>query len=100
MDSHKSIINNKDRIKVETRTLNSMLKAADAPFQIDYLSLDTEGSELEVLQGVDLEKYRFGFITVEHNWVEPKRTQIKQLLESNGYLYLRENKFDDYYTLS
>ncbi len=64
---------------------------------IDYLSLDTEGSELEILKSVDLTKYTFGIIDVEHNYIEPRRTQIRELLESHGYEYIRANKFDDCY---
>ena len=64
---------------------------------LHYLSLDTEGSELEILKSVDLQKYTFGLIDVEHNFIEPRRTEIKKLLTSNGYIYVKENKFDDCY---
>jgi predicted transcriptional regulator len=59
------------------------------------MSLDTEGSEFEILANFDFEKYRFGLIDVEHNYVEPRRTQIKNLLLSKGYIYKGENKWDD-----
>jgi len=64
---------------------------------LHYLSLDTEGSELEILKSVDFQKYIFGLIDVEHNYVEPRRSQIKNLLTSNGYIYIRENRWDDCY---
>ena len=47
------------------RTLNSLLLDADAPKLIDFLSLDVEGAELEVLKGVDHHAYRFKFLLVE-----------------------------------
>lgn len=47
------------------RTLNDLLVTAGAPKSIDFLSLDVEGAELEVLQGVDHGVFRFKFILVE-----------------------------------
>ena len=61
------------------------------------MSLDTEGSELEILQNFDFEKYTFGLIDVEHNYVEPRRTKIMSLLLSKGYIYKGENEWDDMY---
>ncbi len=88
---------NKTQIIVKTISFNDLLEKYKAPLFIDYLSLDTEGSELEILQSVNLQKYTFGLIDVEHNYVEPRRTYIRQLLISNGYDYVRQNKFDDCY---
>lgn len=47
------------------RTLNSILLEANAPPRIDFLSLDVEGSEIEVLKGVDHEAFRFRYMLVE-----------------------------------
>ena len=84
-------------INVKTITLTDLLKEAKAPAFIDYLSLDTEGSEFEILKAHDFSKYKFGLIDVEHNYIEPTRTNIKRLLTSNGYSYKGENRFDDCY---
>jgi FkbM family methyltransferase len=86
-------------IEVESITLNDILNDANAPNFIEYMSLDTEGTELEILKSVDHNKYKFGIIHVEHNYVEPIRSQIRELLESNNYLYVRECYFDDVYQL-
>lgn len=70
-----------------------------APAEIDYLSIDTEGSELAILRSVDFGRWRFNVITVEHNWVEADRKEIHALLSSHGYLpVLTElSRFDDWY---
>lgn len=86
---------NKTTITVETITLNDLLMQNNAPKWIDYLSLDTEGSELEILMSVDHSVYAFGLIDVEHNFVEPKRTNLRNFLISHDYIYLGENNFDD-----
>jgi FkbM family methyltransferase len=88
---------NRTIINVETITLQDILDENKAPTFIDYISLDTEGTELEILKSVDLNKYTFGLIDVEHNYLEPKRTQIKEYLTSNGYSFKGENHWDDQY---
>jgi FkbM family methyltransferase len=98
LDVHKEYVNrDKKQIVVKTLTLTDLLDKAKAPSFIDYLSLDTEGSEFEILRATDFSRYTFGLIDVEHNFVEPRRTEIRNLLLSHGYVYLRENQFDDSY---
>ena len=74
---------------VETISLLDLLKTHDAPTFIDYLSIDTEGSEYDILQAFDFDAYRFGVITVEHNYTGA-RDRIHDLLSSAGY----RRKFD------
>ena len=50
---------------VNTKTLNDIFNEVQAPKLIDFLSLDVEGSELEVLNGIDFTIYNFKFILVE-----------------------------------
>jgi FkbM family methyltransferase len=98
IDHHKHTVDaNKTQIIVTTISFNDLLEKSNAPTFIDYLSLDTEGSEFEILKSVDLQKYTFGLIDVEHNYAQPRRTQIRDLLTSNGYEYIRENRMDDCY---
>ena len=87
----------KTTISVFTISLLDLLDRTNAPLFIDYMSIDTEGSEYEILRTFDFKKYTFGLIDVEHNYVEPRRTDIRNLLVSNGYLYKGENKWDDMY---
>lgn len=87
-------------IQVMTKTLTQILDNANAPSFIEFLSLDTEGSEYEILRTHDFDKYKFGYICVEHNDVLQNRIMIRQLLESKGYLHYRENRVDDDYILA
>tara|TARA_Y100000310_G_C20509840_1_gene728268 strand:+ start:165 stop:782 length:618 start_codon:yes stop_codon:yes gene_type:complete len=96
IDYHKSTLKN-PKITIKTKTLTAILDECRAPRFIEYLSLDTEGSELEVLRGINFSKYTFGVITIEHNWIEPRRTEMRDLLLSNGYIFSRESRHDDYY---
>ena len=98
IDRHKKRVDiNKSTIQVKTISLVDLLDNNNAPKFIEYLSLDTEGSEYEILKTFNFDKYIFGLIDVEHNSMEPRRTQIKELLLSNGYIYLGPNSFDDMY---
>jgi len=98
IDYHKEKVdNNKRQINVETILLNDLLEESNSPLFIDYLSLDTEGSELEILKSINFSKYIFGIIDVEHNYVEPRRTDIYNLLLEHGYKYKGENEWDDSY---
>jgi FkbM family methyltransferase len=98
IDCHKfSVDANKETIEVQTISLFDVLNNANAPSFIEYMSLDTEGSEFEILKNFDFEKYTFGLIDIEHNYCEPRRTEIKNLLLSKGYFYKGENQWDDMY---
>jgi FkbM family methyltransferase len=88
---------NKTSIQVQTLSLLDILDKANAPLFIEYMSIDTEGSELEILKNFDFGKYTFGLIDVEHNHIEPRRTEIRNLLLSNGYIYKGPNHWDDMY---
>lgn len=74
------------------RPLNSLLQDAGAPRQIDFLSLDVEGAELEVLKGVDHEAFRFKFILVECR----DFTRLNAYLDSKGYRFVEKLSSQDY----
>jgi FkbM family methyltransferase len=83
---------------VETISLNDLLDHYDAPVQIDYLSLDTEGSEFEILNSFNFDKYQVKVITVEHNY-SVNREKIFKLLTGKGFKRIFESisAFDDWY---
>jgi FkbM family methyltransferase len=96
IDKHHHVKNSK-QTKKTTDTLNNILIKYNAPRYIDYVSLDTEGSELEILKGIDFNKYKIGIMNIEHNFVEPRRTNIRKFLENNGYKFYKEKDVDDFY---
>ena len=85
--------------EVMSISLTDLLKKHGAPKQIDYLSLDTEGSEFEILKDFNFSEYSFRTITCEHNHTE-NREKIHKLLTMHGYQRRYENisDFDDWYT--
>ena len=83
---------------VVTVSLNDMLNDHDAPTHFDFLSIDTEGSEFDILQNFDLARYMPKVITVEHNYT-PRRRDIHALLVAAGYrrVLTEVSLFDDWY---
>jgi FkbM family methyltransferase len=84
--------------EVETVTLIDLLLSYNAPSHIDFLSIDTEGSEYEILKAFDFSQYSFGLICVEHAFTE-KREKISRLLMKNGYSQVLPefSAWDDWY---
>lgn len=79
----------------ECITFTKLLDDNNAPNIIDFLSLDTEGSELKILQSLDHDKYTIKYLTVEHNNIDQYQKQIQDFLKSKGYEYLETNQWDD-----
>jgi FkbM family methyltransferase len=86
-----------DVLTMTTISLNDLLVKLGAPRAIDYLSIDTEGSEYEILSTFPFSEWQVRLITVEHNY-SSNREPIRQLLEGFGYRRT-EREFDDFYEM-
>jgi FkbM family methyltransferase len=73
-------------------TLNKVLDQSNAPKTIDFLSLDVEGAEIEVLKGVNHDKYRFKHLLVECRNIE----KLQAYLETKGYELLEAMSGHDF----
>jgi FkbM family methyltransferase len=84
--------------QVETVSLADLLQKHDAPTYIDFISIDTEGSELSILGSFDFSRFKFGLICIEHNYTA-LRADIYSLLRQNGYvrIFSEISGFDDWY---
>lgn len=77
-----------------TYKLDTILDKFNAPRIIDYLSLDVEGNEYEILRTFNFDKYKFRCMTVEHNSPhigDTLQKKIRELLTTNGYRYIKGN---------
>ena len=73
-------------IKVTQKTigLNDLLANHQAPRTIDFISIDTEGSEPDILAGFDFDAYDVRLFAIEHNFT-PAQQQIDRLMDARGY---------------
>lgn len=83
---------------VETVSLNDLLSDHNAPEVIDFASIDTEGSEFDILEAFDFDRWSFNVMAIEHNHAS-QRKDIHALLTSKGYSRVLEeiSRFDDWY---
>jgi hypothetical protein len=51
----------------KTISLNDLLEKYNSPKKIDYISLDTEGSELKILKAFNFLKWDVEIFSIEHN---------------------------------
>ena len=102
VDSDRHALNRKQGINylVETISLFDLLSEHKCPEMIDYLSIDTEGSEYEIMKNFPFQKFKFKVITVEHNFTESRR-KINDLMRDNGYKQVlkKVSYMDDWYVL-
>jgi hypothetical protein len=92
----------KDKIQLKTHLLQDILEEHNAPNYIDFLSLDVDGAEYEILKSFSFDRYNIELICVEHNSLydgTDKKNLIKSLLIENNYDLIKETIHDDFYML-
>jgi FkbM family methyltransferase len=89
-----------EEIQVKTKIFKEVIEKENIKV-IDYLSLDVEGHELNVLKGIDFDKVRINVLTIENN--SPKSVlygddNIRKIMFKNNYkLWGRMMGLDDIY---
>lgn len=87
-------------ILVPVRTLDDILAEAQAPTPIDFLSIDVEGHELEVLRGFDVTRWRPRLILLEdhvgdlgkHRYLKRAGYRIIRRYDNNGWYVPADNE--------
>lgn len=88
-------------ISVKTLPINHILEIHSL-FRIDFLSLDIEGGELDVLKAIDFDRFFIDVVSVENNWEDPwfqeaKNSTIRKYMESANYQYITRLGVDEIY---
>jgi hypothetical protein len=97
LDRYKDALKGSKTVELTTVTLGNILQRANAPSFIHFMSLDIEGAELEALRGFPFDRYKLGAMAIEHNYEEPKRSEIQEFLKGKGYLRAHTWLQDDFY---
>src|SRR5262249_18007240 len=81
-------------IELPARTHDAVLLEACAPRQLDFLSIDVEGHELEVLSGFDLARWRPRLVLLEDHVGNLKKHRF---LRAAGYRLIRHFENNGWY---
>ena len=84
---------NSSKVVVNTRTAHDILGEHKVE-KVDYLSIDTEGSDFLILKSIDLKQLNVKCISIENNY---GNSDIKKYLEDQGYRFSRRFRNDDVY---
>lgn len=76
-------------VTVPATTLNRVLESYGDSLRIDFISIDVEGNELEVLNGFDLKQYKPEIILVEANTAADEEKLDSYLINQQGYYKAR-----------
>lgn len=96
MDSHMHMINSIKKTKVRVRTLDTIIQESELCSKecIDFVSIDTENTELDVLKGFDLNRWKPKLMLIENNFNEP---YIEEYLKFFGYSKVKRYEVNDFY---
>lgn len=91
-------VENNQQYPVSTVSLADLLLEHNAPVNIDFLSIDTEGTEWEIIRKFDFSTYEIRVVCIEHNY-GPNRQLVFEKMINAGYRrkYKFLSRFDDWY---
>jgi FkbM family methyltransferase len=81
-------------LMVPVRTLDDILEEADAPTPVDFLSIDVEGHEVEVLRGFDFVQWLPRLILLEDH---VRNLKAHRFLRRAGYRLIRRAGLNGWY---
>jgi|TARA_R110000772_G_scaffold212208_4_gene322780 FkbM family methyltransferase len=82
LDTSKILKDNLEIYEVPLTTFNTMLTSLGIT-TIDYLKIDTEGMDFDILKSIDYTKYNINIIRMEHTYCDDKL--VIDFLNHNGY---------------
>ena len=83
-DEHAQARRENTVIDVETVSLNDLLSDHGAPRCIDYIAVDTEGTEYKIMNEFDFDRWTVDFFSIEHNHTEQEHA-LDSLMTACGY---------------
>ncbi len=94
MESHSPYNPTKEIISVKSRRLDWCIENYFNHETIDFISIDTEGNELDVLKSFDVSKYNIKLLVIENNFNED---DIEDYLLGFGWIKDQRVEVNDFY---
>lgn len=89
----KSFFKNKKIFTIQSKTIQEIFDIGKIKGEIDFVNIDAEGLDFEILLQMNLSKYKVKLLSIETHNVDGSKTEnfesIKNLLEKNGYLIFK-----------
>tara|TARA_A100001015_G_scaffold320627_1_gene447725 strand:- start:2893 stop:3600 length:708 start_codon:yes stop_codon:yes gene_type:complete len=86
--------------EANAKTLNQILSQLKKIKKIDFFSLDTEGTELEILEGLNFDHYKVNYILIESRSINQtvkffnnKNYKLIDYLDGKDYLFCDNEEF-------
>ena len=89
------------KVFLKSLCLNHLILKKKLINKIDYISIDTEGNEFEIIKNFNFKKFKIKILTIEHNFETSKRNKIYQLMKKNNYtrVFKHLSYMDDWYLM-
>ena len=81
-DTTEDYVGKLEKHTVELTTFDSLMTKLKIS-EIDYLKIDTEGMDFDILKSIDYTKYKINIIKMEHSYCDEKL--VVDFLNNNGY---------------
>ncbi len=82
------------KIQLKKSRLDTILKEKGIK-HVDFMSLDVEGFEMEVLQGINFNAVNIDVIVVENDRSHLGDTKLRKFIKSQGYMHIARLSGDD-----
>ncbi|MCK5057976.1 MAG: FkbM family methyltransferase [Candidatus Aminicenantes bacterium] len=85
------------KVKLKASTFNEILENnLQAGEKIDFVSIDTEGNELDILKGIDFKQYNIRVLVIESDKLSEKE-MAELLLEKGSYMFARKTFHNSFF---
>lgn len=96
----KDVVSNFKMKKVQVRTPEDVFTEANLPSTIDYMSLDVEGAEMDILRSFPFDKYCVKYATIETNNDKEKEKEMEEFMTQRGYKFEGHKEVDHIFSNS
>jgi hypothetical protein len=92
-DFKKSFFKNKKLLSIQSKTIQEIIHISNISQNVDFINIDAEGSDFEILKQININKLNAKLISIETHNVDGSKSKnfdsITNFLKKNNYLILQ-----------